>query len=460
MIEKGILICLTFFVTSLYAEVIPNGLFKSNMVLQRNKPIAIFGKATTEKVVEITFKGKTYKAKVKRGTWNIFLEEAKAGGPFRLTIKGENKIDLLNVMVGEVWVCSGQSNMEMPVKGFEGQHVNGSNLAILNSKNNQLRFFNVGRKIADAPSDTISGQWQLSKPETVKNFSATAYFYGKLLQEKLKVPVGLILSSWGGTPAEAWTPKSSIDAEFAGFDKWNTDDKKPQKNPSVLYNGMIHPLIPFTIKGVIWYQGESNKSYHHNYTELFTALIKSWRVAWNQGDFPFYFVQIAPVGWGGDAQAFLREKQLRTMMNVENTGMVVTLDIGDKYCIHPPEKRKVGERLALWALAKDYGYDGIEFSGPIYKSMEVKSNKVLLHFDYAPNGVTTMGKELTGFEVAGEDRIFYTATTKITKGSLEVWSDRVAKPVAVRYGWSQYIDGALYNTAGLPASSFRTDNWD
>ncbi|WP_343330725.1 sialate O-acetylesterase [Polaribacter staleyi] len=457
---KTACILVVFLVSQFVAgQVTPNALFQDHMVLQRNKPIAVFGKAGKEKQVIVTFKGKTYKAKVENNNWKVFLDETKAGGPYTLSIKGENEIILSDILIGEVWLCSGQSNMEMPVSGNKGQPINKSNLAILNSENSQLRFFKVKKNNSKTPLNSCEGNWKLAAPNSVKDFSATAYFYGKMLQEKLGVPVGLINSSWGGTPAEAWTPSEIIQTEFKDFKGWNKKTKTPQKNPSVLYNGMIHPLKPFTFKGVIWYQGEANKNYYQNYHQLFSSMIKSWRTAWNQGDFPFYFVQIAPLSWGGENQAYLREAQLKTMLSVPNTGMAVTLDIGEKECIHPAEKQKVGERLALWALAKNYGFKDIQYSGPVYKEMNVKANKVTLTFDYAPLGVFNFGKKMDGFKVAGEDKIFYQAEAKITKGKLEVWSDKVLKPVAVRYGWDAWVDGALFNTAKLPASSFRTDNW-
>ncbi|WP_075695297.1 sialate O-acetylesterase [Cellulophaga lytica] len=442
------------------AQITPNSLFQNNMVLQRNAPIAVFGKAETEKSVTVTFKNKTYSTKVKNGNWKVFLDESEAGGPFELKIYGKNEITFSNVLVGEVWLCSGQSNMEMPVKGNKGQPVIGSNLAILNSDNPKIRFFTVGKKAALEPLDNCEGTWEIASPESVKNFSAVAYFYGKMLQKNLNVPIGLIHSSWGGTPAESWTPTETIKTKLKEFSHWKTDVSVPQKLPSQLYNGMIHPLKPYTIKGAIWYQGEANKTYHQSYAKLFSAMITSWRTRWNQGDFPFYFVQIAPLGWGGDNQAFLREKQLKTMLTVPNTGMAVTLDIGEKENIHPAEKQKVGCRLALWALAKTYKLKGIEFSGPIYKSMQVSGNKVYVKFSYAPNGVANFGKEMLGFKVAGKDKIFYDAEAKIVKGQLEVSSKQVQTPIAVRYGWADWVDGSLFNTAGLPASSFRTDDWN
>jgi len=458
--KKIIVVIALLLVEIVAAQVTPNSLFQNNMVLQRNQPIAVFGTAGLEKTVEVIFKNKTYIAEVYGGYWKVFLDETEAGGPFKLTIKGKNEIVFENVLVGEVWLCSGQSNMEMPVKGFLGQPVNGSNLAVLKSENPLIRLFEVKRKISNEPLYICEGYWKLATPESVKDFSAVAYFYGKVLQENLNVPIGLINSSWGGTPAEAWTPKETMTTELKELNHWHTDTSIPQKLPSLLYNGMIHPLIPYTIKGVIWYQGEANKSYHQSYTKLFSAMINSWRFGWNQGEFPFYFVQIAPLGWGGEDQAFLREKQLKTMLSVPNTGMAVTLDIGEKESIHPTEKQKVGERLALWALANDYGFKDIQYSGPVYKSISVEGNKVNVEFDYAPYGLATFGKELSSFTLAGTDKIFYKAEAKLLKGGeLVVWSEKVPNPIAVRYGWDSWVDGSLFNTAGLPASSFRSDDW-
>lgn len=321
--KKITLLIVVFLCKMSLAQVTPNPLFQNNMVLQRNAPIAVFGKAETEKSVTVTFKNKTYNTKVKNGNWKVYLDKSEAGGgPFELSINGKNEITLSNVLVGgEVWLCSGQSNMEMPVKGNIGQPVIGSNLAILNSANTQIRLFEVGKKAAAEPLDNCEGTWKTATPESVKDFSAVAYFYGKMLQENLNVPIGLIHSSWGGgTPAEAWTPNEIIKTELKEFSHWKSNMSKPQKLPSLLYNGMIHPLESYTIKGAIWYQGEANKTYHQSYTKLFSAMIGSWRSRWNQGDFPFYFVQIAPLSWGGDDQAFLREKQLKTMLTVPNTG--------------------------------------------------------------------------------------------------------------------------------------------
>ncbi|MGK0372095.1 MAG: sialate O-acetylesterase [Glaciecola sp.] len=456
--EKNI-ISFMFNSNSLMAQVtLPNALFGDNMVLQRHQKIAIFGKATTVANIEVYFKNKQYTANVKNGYWKVLLDESEAGGPFDLTIKGSNTITFTNILVGEVWLSSGQSNMQMPLKGFSGQPVNGSNEAILTSANSNLRFFEAPRKTADKTQEYIAGKWQLSSPKTSPKLSAAAYFFGKFLQETLDVPIGLIVSSWGGTPAEAWTPAEIIKKDFGDFKGWNENEQTKHRNPSVLYNAMIHPMIPYTIKGAIWYQGEGNVNRPKQYETLFPAMIESWRVNWGQGDFPFYFVQIAPFG-NAKNHPFLREAQLKTMSSTKNTGMAVTLDIGEKKVIHPAEKKKVGERLAYWALAKDYGFNSISYSGPVYKSMEIKKNRAFLSFDYAETGVNSMGNELINFQIAGADKVFYPAKAAIKRGALSVWSDQVEKPIAVRYAWEAYVEASLFNNAGLPASSFRTDNW-
>ena len=310
----------------------------------------------------------------------------------------------------------------------------------------------------------------MSSPSNVSGFSAVAYSFANYLNKVLDIPIGIIHSSWGGSPAEAWTDQKTLNKIFEKSEIRNRHkDKAIHHNPSGLFNAMINPLIPFKIRGAIWYQGEANVGRANNYTKLMNNMIDGWRSQWNQGSFPFYFVQIAPNGAGGNtnktSQAFLREAQLMTMLQTENTGMVVTLDIGSEYTVHPPEKILVGKRLAYWALVKDYKLGGISFSGPVYKSLDIKGHKVIVNFDYAQNGITSYNKPIVGFEIAGSNKVFYKANAKVIRGyglnrsKLEVSSDSVKNPEAVRYGWKNYLIGNLYNSQGLPASSFRSDNW-
>lgn len=437
-------------------------LFNDHMVLQQNTHIAIWGtdNPNTKISIESTWGEKAFAKADKNGKWKTEMKTIQAGGPYEVNIQGTSKVVLKDVLLGEVWLCSGQSNMEITLKGNPGQPIYESNHAIATSKNDQLRIFKVGKATSLEEQENCNGEWQLSSPQTAAGFSATTYFYGKMLQEQLGVPVGLINSSYGATPAEAWTPLKTLqEGDFTRILKVLKETKNiDRKTPSVLFNAMIRPLIPYTIKGTIWYQGEGNHKQAKEYEKLFPAMIKSWRNEWNLGEFPFYFVQLASLSWPGQKWVDLQQAQLKTMLSVPNTGMVVTNDIGSVNCIHPPKKRQVGERLAYWALANDYGFTGVEFSGPVYKSKQIKENKVLLTFDYAPGGLTSMEKEFTDFEIAGEDGKYVEAKVKLTKkGNIEVWSNNIKEPKNVRYGWKSYIDGSLYNTAGLPASSFTTE---
>ncbi|WP_152541675.1 sialate O-acetylesterase [Saccharicrinis fermentans] len=433
-----------------------------HMVLQQKSNVALWGKdkPNVRIIVRSTWGKDAYSLSDMYGNWKVNIETIEAGGPYEIEIVGSERIVLHDVLLGEVWICSGQSNMKMPLIGNYGQPVFDSNLEILNSTNKNLRFFDVACTTSSVPLDDCEGEWKLSNPRTASKFSAVAYFYGKMLQSQLDVPIGLICSAWGGTPAQAWTPRYVIDEGFKEFENSIEDVKSySSKTPTLLYNSMIHPLINYTIKGAIWYQGEANRSNPEQYLRLFPAMIESWRKAWRLGDFPFYFVQVAPLGWGDGQWPLIREAQLKSMLAVHNCGMVVTLDIGEPTCIHPPHKKAVGQRLALWALAKTYGYTELQYSGPVYRSMEIRGKEVFLNFDYAPNGVTSMYKELKYFEVAGLDNIYHPAEARIDKGQLKVWCDDVEEPVNVRYAWSDYVDGCLFNTAGLPASSFRTDSF-
>lgn len=440
-----------------------SNIFSDHMVLQRDSNVALWGTDLPNTKIEIQGswgeENETYADE--KGSWELKLKTKEAGGPYTLEIHGSEKIQLQDVMLGEVWLCSGQSNMQMPMKGFNGQPVNGSNDLILESTNTNLRLFHVNKNMSKKPLKGIEGTWQQSTPEVVRNFSAVAYMYGKMLQHKLQVPVGIICSSVGGTRIESWTNKETLIHGGYNYDTSTTAQDIDRHTPSVLYNAMIHPLAPYRIKGVIWYQGESNRSNYQQYETLFPAMIQSWRELWNIGEFPFYFVQIAPFSYKPDVNsAYLREAQLHSLKNTKNTGMAITMDIGEEACIHPAKKTEVAKRLLYWALTKSYDFKGIQYSGPLYKSMKVNNNTVELNFDYAPYGVSSFGRELNHFTIAGNDKIFYPAKANIKKGVLTVFSEQVPHPVAVRYAWENYVEGCLFNLAGLPASSFRTDHWE
>lgn len=440
-------------------------LFSDNMVLQQQQLISLWGQDNPGVKISVTGNwGKSASATTnEKGHWKLKLQTPVAGGPYTILVKGSKVVTLKNVLIGEVWFCSGQSNMEMPVKGYANQPVIGSNEAILNSTNDKIRFLTTTRSVSLTPLYDVKGEWKTASPSTTGNFSATAYFFARKIQSTLGVPVGIIQSAWGASTIESWMDAKSL-ADFNNkFIPDTIPTKEPQRIPTIMNNSMLHPHIGYTIKGVLWYQGESNRENAKEYRDLFTTMIKTWRDQWKQGDFPFYFVQIAPFEPGKWNAAFLREAQLHTMQSVKNTGMAVAMDIGEQNVIHPSQKETVGNRLAYWALAKDYGINGIAYSGPVYRQMEkTANNRIILTFDYCDDGLASFGKALTDFEIAGEDKMFYPAEAKINndkKGTIFVWSDSVKNPVSVRYAFKNWTNGCLFNTYGLPASSFRTDNW-
>ena len=458
------------------AQIELSNLFSDNMVLQQESHVNFWGKAkkNQELIIYASWSGKIIRTIVKDdGSWEVKIKTPSAGGPYNIqvTCDGETKT-INNVLIGEVWLASGQSNMEMTLSGNNREPVNGSLDAIANSNNTKIRFFNVKVKVSEERIDDVEGEWLEANFKNTPNFSAVAYSFAKYLNQVLDIPFGIINSPKDGSVAEAWISpdvlkKITTNKELSYY------AKQPHNNPSVLFNGMINAIIPFTIKGVIWYQGEGNSGRYQNYMKLMNGLIKNWRDEWGLGDFPFYFVQLAPNGslgqGNGTSQAFLREAQLRTMLSVENTGMAVTLDIGSTITNHPPEKLLIGKRLAYWALAKNYGFNSLPYSGPVYESMKVKNNKVYVNFKFAKNGVTSYGKPLSGFEIAGEDKIFYSADASIDPHWSAGWENRsvltlsnknVPNPLYIRYGWKNYIEGALYNVEGLPASSFRSYDFD
>ena len=633
-------------------------IFSDNMVLQQKTNTPVWGWNAPGKEVQVTgsWNNKTVKAVADNsGKWMLKLSTPVAGGPYTLLIKSEKSITFQNVMIGEVWVCSGQSNMEMPMSGWTNTPVLNSDSTIKQaSKYPNIRLFNLHKKISESPLSDCTGHWAQSSPETVATFSAAGYFFGLELYKRLNIPVGLIMTAWGGTPSEAWTSSDFIskydefkplivrltdknrnrndslnylkamadwqsqvgvanqnftgttqkwmtndlnDADWTkvvipagwksdeklsnyvgvvwfrksieipkewlgkdlsvelgpiddmdeswindyrvgadmGANHWNVPRKYklpaaqvkagqnvivvrvinymgqggingtpsqlkiypvqegdtkaislagewkykmdsglanipvvPQNRnefdanyPSSLFNGMINPLIPFAIKGAIWYQGESNVYDPKLYGQIFPEMVKCWRTKWGQGDFPFYYVQIAPYDYGKTSNSeLLREAQLHALKTIPNSGMAVTMDIGTIKNIHPPDKETVGKRLANWAIAENYGIKGVTYSGPIYKSMMLEADEVRIYFDYAKNGLEARGGELINFEIAGRDRKFVPAMALIENNTVVVSSLKVPDPVAVRYCWSNTATVNLYNVEGLPASSFRTDDWD
>ncbi len=467
----GFLIGILIFVSTANASLNIASVLGNNMVLQRNSEIKLWGTAEANTV--ITIKTTWNKELVKtlsnaNGEWMAKLKTIDAGGPYSISIKTKKeKIELSNILLGEVWLCSGQSNMEMPVLGFGSQPVLGSGEALMNANNQNIRLFTVKKAAMPTPQDTCGGQWLEANAQTVGRFSAVGYFYARLLQQKLNVPIGIISSSVGGTPVETWMGHNAL-AKFPDILSRSSKYSKEQDRASHLYNGMIKPIVNFNIKGAIWYQGEANRTRHAEYASLLSAMVSGWRADFGVGEFPFYYVQIAPYAYGdskGLVSVYMRDEQLKAMNMIANSGMVCTLDLGSELWIHPAQKETIANRLAGWALAETYGSKGVFYKSPTFKSIEIKDSVVTVSFNNSEFGITTFDKSVDCFEVAGEDKVFYPA--KMTKmhndfRKVEVSSDKVKRPVALRYAYSNFpkTDGYLYGITGLPVPSFRTDNWE
>ena len=432
----------------------------SNMILQQQSGSKLWGWCDPgEKIsVKASWNNRVDSAKGTRdGNWMVEIPTPAAGGPYTVTIQGQNTIVLENVLIGEVWVCSGQSNMEM--SGSWG--LPDVRAELPQCYTNDIHFFHIPRTTARSPQDDCKGEWTLCDSNTLKNFSAAAYFFGKKLNAGLHVPVGLIEVAWGGTPAEVWTPEGSV----AGDSLLQQAAAKQQPSdwwpylPGYCYNGMIAPVTSYNIAGAIWYQGEGNTVAPQTYGRLFRTMIGSWRKAWNK-DLPFYYVQIAPFTYGTKDQGSLLREQQAQAMSLGNTGMVVISDItGDTADIHPKDKHDVGLRLANWALAETYHQPGIVYRSPAYRDMQVTGNKVVVNIADASDDLIVKGGPVRTMVIAGEDRIFYPAEVRVAGGRLIVWSKQVKAPVAVRYQFSNAGVGNIFGASGLPLAPFRTDDW-
>ena len=505
----------------LRADLRPNPLFTDGAVLQRDLVVPVWGTARDGEKVTVELAGQKVSTIAKNGVWRVDFQPLSAGGPLTMTLIGDNTVTVSNLLVGEVWICSGQSNMEFKFGGS-------ADAAGERPKANypQVRMFTVTKKPSRKPLPEAAGSWVECSPQTVNGFSAVGYFFARDLYQKLGVPIGMIHTSWGGTPAQAWTSIEGLSqdpalssyrnaanaalakypAELAAFTTksaeyktakatWEQNVNKPYEeslkawttasaqakqagqpippkpvlaskapappgNPeggsgseTVLFNGMVNPLIPYAIKGAIWYQGESNAKQSKLYQSLFPAMIADWRAKWHQGNFPFLFVQIAP--FNGQPPE-IREAQFLTLAKSPNTAMAVTTDVGDAKNIHPTRKEPVGQRLALAARALAYG-EKIEYSGPLYQSLQAKGNEIVLSFTHLGGGLVAKAGPLKGFTIAGADGKFVPANAKIEGSNIIVSAASVAEPKAVRYGWENVPDVNLFNEEGLPASPFRTD---
>lgn len=498
---KNVLTCLfmVLFMTQSFALVKPNSLFSNNMVLQRGVAVPIWGTANEGEKVTVEFNGQKVSTIAKDGKWMVKLNPLKVSKkPLTMTISGENTLKIENILVGEVWVCSGQSNMEMTIGSAWPKPITNVKEEMANANYPEIRQYHIFKKASDTLISDANTNWVICDTGSVKDFTAVGYFFARDLYKSLNVPIGMLFTAWGGTPAENWTTRASLEANpelkvcaenydkavknyptaLADFKKnqasimakWAADTaaaklshkplpKKPDapRNPAGgaggLYNAMINPLIPYAIKGVIWYQGESNSGKSKQYRTLFPTMINDWRKNWNQGEFPFLFVQIAPYQ-GMNPE--IREAQLLTLNKVSNTGMAITTDCGDSTAIHPAHKQPVGNRLQLAARALAYK-EKIEYSGPLYKNFEVKDNTIEISFTHVGKGLLAKDGDLTGFTIAGDDKKFVPAKAVIKGDKIIVSSSEVANPKAARFGWTYIPINNFYNKDGIPASPFRTD---
>lgn len=461
--KKLIILFFLFSLQNAIAQVRLPGVFSSHMVLQQQSEVDIWGwSGPSEKIaIKASWSEDTIKVQaISAAKWTAKLKTPAFGGPHTIRIKGnKTEVILTDVMIGEVWICSGQSNMEWSVNSGLLDPVEDYSKANIPS----LRLFHVDRSTADYPQVRGEGTWEVCTPETMKRFSAAGFFFGKKLNSELNIPIGLINVSWGGTQAESWIPKEKIDADpelKAGAWMFKDAPWRP-KEPNIVYNSMIAPLIPFGIAGVIWYQGESNTLNPAAYPKVLRTMLDAWRSDFKK-EFPFYYVQIAPYsGYGRNNEgALLRESQTK-FLSTPKTGMVIISDKVDNIAdIHPKLKKPVGERLAGFALTEVYKHPVAGYRSPIYKSMKVEKGKAVISFDFAESGVISFGGDPKEFQIAGADKKFYPAMAKVVGNTVVVSAKEVKVPVAVRYAWGNAVVSNLYNKEGLPVSLFRTDDWE
>ena len=486
------------------ADVTLTSLYSDNAVIQRNAPVKVWGWASPAEKVSVAFVGKTLSTKTdSKGNWSVTFPAQKAGGPHAMTVTGKNTLQRKNLLFGEVWICSGQSNMQMNV----GQAIDGD-IELLSAKDNDLRILTVTNAGEQKLQKDIDGGWQPAIGGQLKGFSAVGYYFGRELRRTLGVPVGLIDNSWGGSAIQSWMPEEVLKTDkrnlkyietfaqkLAKFKKaggLSEHDKKMaslksrikkakaqgkippsaptamrdirhgQHRPANLWNARINPLLGYGIKGVIWYQGENNaRSDSYQYRHLLPLMIKTWRKNWNSGEFSFYWSQLANYSGGGDKKGFstwaeIRESMTLALGETTKTGQAVITDLGDGKDIHPKNKLQVAKRLVRWALVKDYGFK-MNYCSPFYKSHEIKGNKIIITLDQEVKVIDS--KEVLGFTLAGKDQKFTAANATISKNSIEVWSDSISTPVALRFAWAANPTFNVYSKSHLPLTPFRTDTW-
>lgn len=455
------------------AKVTLPSFFSDNMVFQQKAKVAVWGWTDSGKKVTIRpswTHTKTVAAPDADGKWSAEIQTPSAGGPYTITVTDGEKLVLSNVLVGEVWFCSGQSNMEMPMKGFRNQPVEGAGEVIMSAKpSTPIRMCTIKRKASLVPVIECEGSWKENTPEAVASTSATAYWFALKLQDMLGVPVGILISEWGGSTIETWMDRETISGLFPGeFDLSFLDGKdlpkRKNQSPCTLFNGQINPLIPFTFKGMLWYQGESNRYRPDQYVRLQKEYVAMMRRLFRNPDAPFYFVQIAPYRQKGEEEftsGYFCEAQEKSLSVIPHSGMVTTMDLGERACIHPRRKKEVGDRLAYHALVKDYGFKGINPDAPSFESVKFEDGKALVTMKVDAMGLSPWGAEIEGFELSGSDRVFHPAEARMKDVKvILVSSPDVPEPVAVRYCFRNYKTGNLASCWGIPAGPFRSDDWE
>ncbi|MBK9390684.1 MAG: sialate O-acetylesterase [Bacteroidetes bacterium] len=448
--------------TPLLSQIKLPAVIGDNMVLQQKSDAAVWGWGEPGSEIKVTgsWNNDTVKTKISNHSfWSVKLKTPSAGGPYTVNIKSGNELTLKNVMIGEVWICSGQSNMEWSAS----QNLLNAEEEIRNASYPNIRLLHVKKLASETPQDNCFAEWEECSPASMRTFSSVGYFFSRTLHQNLNIPVGIIEVAWGGTPAEVWVKSDLIEADpllKSSAAKLITYDWWPNK-PGVTYNSMIKPLIPYSIAGAIWYQGEGNTINFESYRKLMNTLIGNWRSDFGK-EFPFYFVQIAPYAYGKDTKAaMIREMQTKTMYDIPKTGMVIVSDLVDDIKnIHPANKQDVGKRLANWALSETYGIKGIAYKSPMYESMKTEKSKIRISFQNVPNGLVMKGDELLHFEIAGSDKVFVPASAKIDGNTVIVSAKGIKAPEAVRFSFSNDAMGNIFSKEGLPVAPFRTDSWE
>ncbi|MFN0293786.1 sialate O-acetylesterase [Pedobacter helvus] len=468
-----ILLPLLTLLSTVKAEIKLPALVGDHMVLQQNTVVALWGKAKPESTVSIktSWDNQLHKTKSdNNGNWEVKVKTiAGSNTPYEISISDGQEKTIKNILLGEVWLCGGQSNMEMSTRGFTNQPLYNAIDEILDNDYPSIRFFPVRRTFSEKPQEDVVGNWRLITPQTVETITMVGFNFAKILNRTLKVPVGIIGCYWGGSRIEAWMSEEKLKPiTKVEIKQENLNATMANRAPTLLYNGMLKPVSKYTIKGCLFYQGEANTTNPELYLKLLPEMVRNWREDFNH-NFPFYYVQLAPfscsnMGWNsnGIEVAKFREVQHQAKKLIPNSGVISTIDIGSESTIHPPEKRVVAKRLAHLALSKTYAINGFNGEAPVYVSSKVEGNKIQVTLENTGYGLSAYGKEMEGFEIAGEDKVFYKAQVENVKGTnnqLSVFSEKVANPVAVRYGFKNFTYGNLYNSYGVAAIPFRSDNW-